>query len=148
MGPIREDPTAMAVEVRHHDLDGVIGNGFRAVPGMAFQRPAHAGTFLRTEPHDTVAVDIKLHLVHIADAKRGGLIVDAVIGAVFQLDGVRTGSQGRAGKQAQDAHQSQKHGHDSNLQRMRLFLHVVSFPRKRKTEGTRHSSRNKQAVGR
>ncbi|WP_243280644.1 hypothetical protein [Flavonifractor plautii] len=57
----------MTIEICHHNFHCGVVDFFGAVPLMTFQRPAHAFAFFGAKAHDAVAVEIKLHLVHIAN---------------------------------------------------------------------------------
>ena len=65
--PVSENTFGMTIEICHHNFHCGVVDFFGAVPLMTFQRPAHAFAFFGAKAHDAVAVEIKLHLVHIAN---------------------------------------------------------------------------------
>ena len=113
---VREDALGVGVKVGHHDFHGLIGNRLGAVPGMAFQGPAHTRTLLGTKAHDAVAIYIELHLMHIADAERRRLIVDTVVSTVIQSDGFRAGGECSCREQAQHTNQDEQHRCEPGMQ--------------------------------
>ena len=112
----------MGIVVGHHGLHGRVGDGLGVAPGLALQGPAHAFPVLGTEADSAFLVVIEGHLMEPAGPQAGRFIVDAIVGAVLQLDragGVRR--QRRGGQQAQHTHQHEQQGRHTGEKT--VFLH-------------------------
>ena len=122
VGLIGEYPGGMGVVVGHHGLHGRVGDGLGVAPGLALQGPAHAFPVLGTEADSAFLVVIEGHLMEPAGPQAGRFIVDAIVGAVLQLDragGVRR--QRRGGQQAQHTHKHEQQGRHTGEKT--VFLH-------------------------
>ncbi|CAN3988500.1 purine-nucleoside phosphorylase, partial [Dysosmobacter welbionis] len=111
---IGEHAGGMGVVVGHHGLYGRVGDGLGVPPGLPLQGPAHALTVFGAETDGAFLVVIKGHLMEQAGPQAGRLIVDAVVGAVFHLDGAGGVCRQRGGgQQTQHTDQHQQHGDHS-----------------------------------